>query len=226
MSHLTPSIPIAITKILKTAGIDFLFLDEERTICCGRPMMLTGKEQQARQLITSNKELILNSGAKLLITSCPICLRVFKEEYNLEIKILHHTQYLLELIKTGKIPLQTFFKRVAYHDPCDLGRGLGILKEPRELIRKIADPVRVEQDGNSSLCCGGSLGLLSVTPDQKDEITKETVRILCKENPELLITSCPLCKKTLSKFSPVKVVDIAELVYSSLPEFAEESVIR
>ena len=219
MSHLTPSIPKAMTGILKAAGINFLFLDEDRTICCGRPLILAGKEQQAHELLKSNKERILASGAKLLVTSCPICLRVFREEYQLEIKILHHTQYLLELIKKGKIPLQTYFKRVAYHDPCDLGRGLGIINEPRELLHKIADLVTVEQERSESLCCGGSLGIFTITPIQRDAITKATVQILLKDQPELLVTSCPLCKKTLAKHSTTEVVDIAELVVSSLPGF-------
>ncbi len=223
MSHLTPAIPKAITSILNAAGVNFLFLDKESTICCGRPLVLAGKEKQASELIRSNKERILASGAKILITSCPICLRVFHEEYQLEIKILHHTQYLLELIKKGKIPLQTYFKRVAYHDPCDLGRGLGIFNEPRELLQKVADPVNVEQERSESLCCGGSLGLFSITPAQRDAITKETVKILLKDQPELLVTSCPLCKKTLARHSTTKVVDIAELVASSLPEFAGNS---
>ena len=226
MSHLTPSIPKAVTNILSKAGTDFLFLDEDRSICCGRPMMLAGKVEQAKELISANKEKIIKSGAQLLVTSCPICLRVFKEDYHLDIRVLHHTQYILELIKTGKIPIQSYFKRVAYHDPCDLARGSGILQEPRELVRKIADPLPLEQEGTGALCCGGSLGLLSATPEQKDIITKETVRVLCMDDPELIITSCPLCKKTLSKFSPVRVVDIAEMVCTSIPEFVEEPVAR
>jgi len=224
MSHLTPAIPKAMTSILKAAGVNFLFLDEDRTICCGRPLILAGKEKQASELFRSNKERILASGAKLLVTSCPICLRVFQEEYELDIKILHHTQYLLELIKKGKIPLQTFFKRVAYHDPCDLGRGLGIIDEPRELLKKISDPVIVEQERTESLCCGGSLGIFTITPAQRDAITKATVQILLKDKPDLLVTSCPLCKKTLAKYSITEVVDIAELVSSSLPRFGRKNL--
>jgi Fe-S oxidoreductase len=217
MSHLTPAIPKAMTSILTAAGVNFLYLDKDQTICCGRPLVLAGKEQQAQELVASNKERIIASGARILVTSCPICLRVFQEEYQLGIKVLHHTQYLLELIKKGKIPIQAYFRRVAYHDPCDLGRGLGIYTEPRELLQKIADPVAVEQERSQSLCCGGSLGLFTITPEQRDAITKTTVQILLKEEPELLVTACPLCKKTLAKHSSVEVVDIAELVASSLP---------
>ena len=217
MSHLTPSIPKAMANILRTAGVDYLFLDEDGTICYGRPLSLAGKEKQAKELLQSNRNLILSSGAKILVTSCPICLRIFREEYNLDIEILHHTQYLLDLVRKGKIPLQTYFKRVAYHDPCDLGRGLGIYNEPRELLQKIADPVAVEQERSGSLCCGGSMGLLTISPEQRDAITRATVELLLKDKPDLLITSCPLCKKTLSKQSGTRVMDVAELLSSSLP---------
>jgi Fe-S oxidoreductase len=217
MSHLTPSITSAMTGIMKAAGVNFLFLDEERSICCGRPLTLAGKEDEAMQLMNANKALIQESGARVLVTSCPICLRVFKEKYQLDITILHHSQFLLDLIKKGKIPIQSYFKRVAYHDPCDLGRGLGILSEPRELIRKVSDPVILEHEKSDSLCCGGSLGLLNTSAFQRDQITKNTVGILVQDHPEILVTSCPLCKKTLAKFSHVRVADIAELVAEAIP---------
>ena len=217
MSHLTPAIPKAMKKILDTARVDYLFLDEDRSVCCGRPMMLAGKTSQAEDLVRQNRELILNSGAGTLVTSCPICFRVFKEEYKLEIRILHHTQYLLELIKKGKVPLQTYFRKVAYHDPCDLARGSGIIDEPRELLRKIADPVNTECDGKDGLCCGGSLGLLNTGSAERSSITKEALLPYLKDDPELLITACPLCKKTLAKHSPVQVMDIAELMEQAIP---------
>jgi Fe-S oxidoreductase len=218
MSHLTPTIPKAIQKILDVAGVDYLFLDEERSVCCGRPMMLAGKSGQAKDLVEHNKIKIRNSGAHTLVTSCPICFRVFREEYQLEIRILHHTQYLLELVKTGKIPLQAYFRKVAYHDPCDLGRGSSVYNDPRELLRKVADPVKIENEGKDSLCCGGSLGLLNARTEEKNRITKDALANYLQGDPEILVTACPLCKKTLEKFSPVEVVDIAELVMEAIPK--------
>ena len=217
MSHLTPSIPKAMKKILDVAGIDYYFLDEDHSICCGRPLMLAGKAGQARELIERNKAMIAASGAKILVTSCPICYRVFREDYQLDLTVVHHTQYILEQIKKGKVPLQAYFRKVAYHDPCDLGRGSGIFEAPRELLRKIADPVFVENEGKNAPCCGGSLGLLNANKEERDLITKKTVENYLVSDPELLVTSCPLCKKTLAKHSPVDVMDIAELVQSALP---------
>lgn len=222
MSHLTPTIPMAMKKILDVAGVDYLFLDEERSVCCGRPLMLAGKSRQAEDLVEQNKRKIMDSGANTLVTSCPICFRVFREEYKLELRILHHTQYLLELIKKGKVPLQAYFRRVTYHDPCDLGRGSGIFNEPRELLGKVADPVVTNHEGKDSLCCGGSLGLLNAGTEEKNKITKEALANYLKGDPEILVTACPLCKKTFAKLSPVQVMDIAELVMEAIPKGAGE----
>ncbi len=217
MSHLTPAIPRAMKKVLNTAGVDYLFLDEDGSVCCGRPLMLAGKSKQAEKLIEQNKRKIMDSGADTLVTSCPICFRIFSEEYKLEIRILHHTQYLLELIKKGKVPLQAYFRKTVYHDPCDLGRGSEIFNEPRELLQKISDPLSTSNESRQSLCCGGSLALLNASTEEKNKITKEALASYLECKPDILVTSCPLCKKTFSKHSPVRVMDVAELVVEAIP---------
>ncbi len=218
MSHLTPSIIRAMKGIMEHAGISFIHLDENRSVCCGRPLMIAGKDRQAHDLIECNKQLIRQTRAKILVTSCPICYRVFREEYNLPIRIQHHTQFILDLVKTGKIPLQGYFKKVAYHDPCDLGRGSGVYKAPRELLSKIADIVDVPQDENNAMCCGGSLGIFEASQEQRNAMTGEALKNMLTNQPDILATACPLCKKTFEKQSPVEVKDIAELVYQALPK--------
>ena len=217
MTHLTPGIIRSMLGILDRSGLNYKFLDKDKTICCGRPMMLAGKEQQAKEMIGNNIRLIESSNAKLLVTSCPICSRIFKEEYNLNIKVQHHTSFLLDLIKTGKIPLQAYFRKVAYHDPCDLGRGAQEYLAPRELLRKVSDLMDVKHQAHESLCCGGSLGMFTMTKDQRDKITKEALENLLESSPDVITTACPLCKKTFAKFSPVDVMDVSEIVYAALP---------
>ncbi|MFH1295767.1 MAG: (Fe-S)-binding protein [Bacteroidota bacterium] len=130
MTHLTPAIIRAMEGILKHAGVDYLFIDKKGTVCCGRPMMLSGKYEQTEKLVLFNRELILRSGAHTLVTSCPICFRVFMEEYKLPVRVMHHSQFLLELIKTGKIPLQAYHRKVAYHAPATWGEEVGNATHP------------------------------------------------------------------------------------------------
>jgi len=216
MSHLTPTIPRAMVEILRHAGINFTFLDKDGSICCGRPLMLAGRDKQANELIEFNKALLRNTHAKLLVTSCPICYRIFREEYNLPIRIQHHTQFLMDLVKTGKIELKKQFTRVAYHDPCDLGRGSRVYTAPRELLQKVSDPVFVAEENSNALCCGGSLGLFTISGQQRDAVTKGALDCLLQKKPDVLATACPLCKKTFAKHSEVPVMDIAELICQSL----------
>jgi Fe-S oxidoreductase len=218
MTHLTPSVKNAMLSIMKTAGVRYHFMDEDGGSCCGRPLMMAGNHQSAKILIDHNKSIIEKCQAKMLVTSCPICLKAFREEYNLSIETLHHSQFIQLLIDKGKIKPERTGLQVTYHDPCELGRGLGIYQEPREVIRNVAGLIDVEQQEHNSLCCGGSLGNTQISHYQKDELSAETIRILTKDSPDKIITSCPLCKKTLGKGMENEVMDIAELVVKGLTQ--------
>lgn len=217
MTQLTPKIMRAMKKIMTAAGEEFDFLDENGGICCGRPMMLSGKKTEAQTMIEKNTELIRKSGATKLVLSCPICYKVFKEEYHLEgIEIQHHTQYIDELIKNGKLKVNKNDANYVYHDPCELGRAFGVYDEPREVLEKIGNLRRAKSEKELSICCGGSLGSFNLTQQERDEITENSVNDLMFNNPDEIVTACPLCLKTFSKKAPVQVKDIAEIVCSHL----------
>jgi Fe-S oxidoreductase len=215
MTHLTPTIKHAMTGIMKKAGVKYLFLDEDGSICCGRPLLLAGELDSANKLVLKNTQLINDSGAKTFVTSCPICYKMFKEEYNLNIEVLHHTQYLLQLAEAGKISLNQTDATLVYHDPCDLGRGTKSYKEPRKLLMKTAHIADIEFEKKYSLCCGGSLGDLKLSYATREKITNHALTHLLEPQPDKLITACPLCKKTFAKSSSVEVLDIAEWVEAS-----------
>ena len=219
MSHLTPTITCSMKKIFEIAKENYEFLDAEGSICCGRPMMLTGKVKEAKALIEKNTELIKNSGAKRLVLSCPICYKVFKEEYQLEgIEVLHHTQYINKLIESDKLEIDRDDKRYVYHDPCELGRAFGIYDEPRNIIDNIGLLTPGKSNKDMSVCCGGSIGSITMTLEERDEITKNSIKDLMHNNPEEIVTACPLCLKTFARLAPVKVRDIAEIVAKNIVE--------
>ena len=211
MTHLTPGIVAAMKKLVAESGEKVWFMDEQESVCCGRPQLLAGEAESAMRLIEHNRQLITGSGAKLLVTSCPICLTVFVREYNLGIEVLHHSQYLLRLTRSQKIRPKPALLKIAYHDPCELGRGNAIYEEPRQLINSSAILVKTKHEKQMSLCCGGSLGNLQLNADQQNLILDETLQSLTAANPDIIATSCPLCKKTFQKSSPVPVLDIAEI---------------
>ncbi len=216
MTHLTPAIKNSMLKILNASGVRYKFIDENGGVCCGRPLMLAGNDKEARELINFNSKLILKSGAKTLVTSCPICYKVFRESYYLDIEVLHHTQFIKNLISEGSLKLNFMRKTVAYHTPCDLGRGSGVYDEPREVLSHVSRLQRTDVDDENSLCCGGSLGNMKISYKQKHRIALDAATALTKDNPDILATSCPLCKKTLAAATETKVEDIAEIVAEAI----------
>ena len=217
MSHLTPKIIRSMKKIFEMANENYEFLDAEDSICCGRPMMLTGKAKEAKALIDKNTELIKKSGAKRLVLSCPICYKVFKEEYQLEgIEVLHHTQYINELIENDRLDIDRSDKRYVYHDPCELGRAFGVYDEPRNIIDNIGLLTQGKSDKDMAVCCGGSIGSITMTLEDRDEITKSSIKDLMTNHPEEIVTACPLCLKTFARLAPVNVKDIAEIVAENI----------
>jgi Fe-S oxidoreductase len=216
MTHLTPAIYRSVTSILDHAGVDYVFLDEGGGACCGRPLMTSGNFAAAQELIEHNKKLIQNSHAEILLTSCAICYKVFNEDYRLPVKVMHHSQYFLELAEAGRLHLSSMQLKAAYHDPCELGRGSGVYEEPRKLLGMAVKLVKTNGEKHSALCCGGSLNNIMLNNAERSAISKATVRELTVNHPDILVTSCPLCKKTFCKTSHIPVKDIAEVVAESL----------
>jgi Fe-S oxidoreductase len=212
MTHLTPSIEKAMIKILEKAGTDFVFIDKDGGACCGRPMMLSGNFEGAEKLIEFNRNNILKSCADILVTSCAICYKVFKSNYDLPLKVLHHSEFILELVKSGKININKSGLRAVYHDPCELGRGSKVYEEPRELLSHALELVSTGYDRENALCCGGSLGNIMLGYEEKNKINAAVWKEMMVNDPEMLVTACPLCKKTFNKNAPVPVRDIAEII--------------
>lgn len=218
MTHLTPTIKRAMTQLLDSAGVNYTFIDEDGTICCGRPLMLSGEEESAKKLVKKNADLFMSTGAKILVTSCPICYKVFNEDYPLTMEVLHHTQYLNRLVKEGKLNPLKNGATLVYHDPCDLGRGSKVYQEPRELLLSTASLAEPEFEEKFSVCCGGALGNFQLNYDTREKITNAALSIMLKPEPDKLITACPLCKKTFAKSSSVEVLDVAEWLVRSIPD--------
>ena len=223
MTHLTPSIKKSMIHILDYAGIDYWFMDEEKSPCCGRPLMQAGQYEAAQKLICNNEFKIQESGASYLIVSCPICYKVFKEDYHLpHVKVLHHSEYILQLIRSNLITPEKTKINAVYHDPCELGRGEHVYLPPRQLLSDFVELIPTKYDSDDSLCCGGSLSNIKIQMAQRDIVTHDAVNSYLSYNPDILITSCPLCKKTFVRTNKIPVKDIAEVVSESISKSVEK----
>ena len=213
MTNLTPAISRSMTSILEKAGADYEIMDRDGGLCCGRPMWMAGRLDQARQMVEKNREIIMSSGATILLLSCPICYKIFKERYKLEgIEVLHHTEYIERLINTGRITIEKDEMRFVYHDPCELGRGCGVYEAPRNVMKNAGELVEAGKSGKESVCCGGSLGSLTLSFDRRRALTENALKNLTVAAPEVIVTACPLCLSTFNRYADRPVKDIAEVV--------------
>ena len=216
MTHLTPSITKSMLKILEASGVNYSFIDEHGGVCCGRPLMLAGQDKEARELINYNSQRIWKSGAHTLVTSCPICYKVFKESYYLDVEVIHHTQFIKKLIEDGSIKLNFLHKKVVYHSPCELGRGSGVYDAPKEVLSHVSKLDKSNFEDENSLCCGGSLANMKISSPDRRKIAIQAANELTKSDPDILATACPLCKKTFSGVTEKRVADISEIVAEAL----------
>jgi Fe-S oxidoreductase len=219
MTHLTPSIIKSMKEIFAAAKVKYWFLDEDKTACCGRPLIQIGQYESANKLIEHNRNQILNSGVKKLVVSCPICYKVFKEDYALPgILVMHHSEFLLELFADKRLPVFKLPLRVVYHDPCELGRGSGIYHQPRLLLDEYVKLVSTKTEKEKAYCCGGSLANIKIQMNERNKIRDWALESYLNYNPDALVTSCPLCKKTFAKSNKVNTYDISEIIFMSLSQ--------
>ena len=191
--------------------------DREGGVCCGRPLKLAGETDSARKMMRYNTELFRKHGITTLVTSCPICLKVFREDYHLEgIEVLHHSEYMLRLIRAGRIRLEHGTTRFTYHDPCELGRGSGIYDEPRAVIEAIGELLEPSSTRENALCCGSSVANTAISDSQQVRIARSVAAELEQTGADVIVTACPLCKKAIGRGTRREIRDLSEIVAAAV----------
>lgn len=218
MTLLTPNTLSAMQRIFDAAGEKVWWADKDGGVCCGRPLMLSGEIDSAKKMIDYNKALFEKHNITTLVTSCPICLRVFREEYQLSgIEILHHSEYILRLIKQGRLSVNyTASHSYTYHDPCELGRGCGIYDQPRDVIEAVGTLLEPKHSRKNALCCGSSVANTSINDQQQLSIARSVAQELDATGASTVVTACPLCKKAIARASQHEVVDLSEIIANNL----------
>ncbi|MBU4534481.1 MAG: (Fe-S)-binding protein [Euryarchaeota archaeon] len=206
----------ATETVLNAAGVNFEYLDEEE--CCGSVLLRTGYGEDAQKLMEKNIEKFKN---QTILVSCGGCYRSLKMDYKemigAELDVIHTSQLFNELIVQGKIKLKNSREKIAYHDPCHLGRHLGEFEAPRNIIRKVGELVEMEHHHEKSRCCGSGGGVKSAYPELSGKIAREKIKEIEKTGPDLITTTCPFCKLNLSDHG-LEVWDMSEFVVMFLEE--------
>lgn len=219
-------VTISLTRVLKAAGVDFAVLGEAET-CCGDPARRAGYEFQFQLMAEQNIEIFKSHHIQEIITSCPHCFNIIKNEYPKyggQFRVLHYTQLLWELIKQGRLSLSKEVKTVlTYHDPCYLGRYNGIYDEPRKILQMIPQ-ARIKEMRRSrqrSFCCGGGGGHMWIEEQPgTPKISQRRIEDVLKTGVDTVVTSCPYClqmfEESIENKDALKVKDLIEIVELSL----------
>jgi len=180
-----------IISVLERCGIDPLIVEET---CCGYFAEAAGFEDDFERIRQRFTETYGVQPDQEILTLCPTCTVTLRERYGLKVK--HAIVAVAERI--GQLNPRQLELRATYHDPCHLGRMLGILDEPRDILRALGvDLVEMEHNRTFSSCCGGGGGVADTDPDLALEVAKNRIRDALSVGVENLITVCPTCEPTL-----------------------------
>ncbi|MHA2008602.1 MAG: (Fe-S)-binding protein [Promethearchaeota archaeon] len=225
-SALTPDIKrvaIATAKIFNKLGIDFSVFGEQE-VCCGSVGMRTGDKSSFEKVSEKNVKLFKDRGIKRIVTSCAGCYRTFKKDYGdaLEgIDVLHSVEFLNEIITKKDINLKNLDIKTTYHDPCHIGRHMGLYEAPRNLLSKISNITEMKTNRVGAMCCGAGGGVKKGFPELSMEMATNRVKEAVETGAEYLVSTCPFCWRNLNDAieasgSNIKMVDLVELLLESI----------
>lgn len=221
----------AFATILSHVGIKYAILGKEE-MCTGDPARRAGNEFLFQMMAYQNIQLLNTYGIKKIVTICPHCFNIFKNEYpelGGSYEVVHHTTFLQNLIDDGRIKLTDAIafkgKKITYHDSCYLGRGNGIYEAPRKVLEALdAELIEMKRCRKNGLCCGAGGGQMFKEEEAgSTRINLERSAEAIATGAEIVAAACPFCNTMLTdgvkhaeKEDSVRVLDVAEIVAQSL----------
>jgi heterodisulfide reductase subunit D len=221
----------ALALILNRAGIKFGILGKEES-CTGDPARRAGNEFIFQMMAYKNIQTLNEYGVKKIVTACPHCFNILKNEYpelGGQYEVVHHSEFLQQLLDEGKIRIKEggSFKgrRITYHDSCYLGRSNHIYEAPRQVLESLdAELIEMKRCRSKGLCCGaGGAQMFKEEEKGNNRVNYERTQEALACGAQIIASACPFCNTMLTdgvkhegKEEEVRVMDIAELIQASL----------
>ncbi len=212
--------------VLNAIGEPFTMLPPEEEVCCGFPLFITGQHDLLKELVERLVDGYRAKGVRTLLCSCPCCVNIMSRDWpllygkELPFAVRHITQFVSDALKKGKLRLaKDLHESVIYHDPCYLSRGVGVIEEPREVLKGIPGLKLLEFDRNrlNSRCCGSGGAARKVYHENAIAMGRLTIDEAVKKKADRLILSCPACYAKVNEAmegykNQIRITDIMELV--------------
>jgi Fe-S oxidoreductase len=221
----------AFAAILNKVGVKYAILGKEEA-CTGDPARRAGNEFLFQMMAYNNIQILNGYGIKKIVTTCPHCFNILKNEYaelGGHYEVIHHSTFLQQLIDEGKIKLKeegSFKgKKISYHDSCYLGRANNIYEAPRKVLEVLdAELIEMKRCKSNGLCCGAGGAQMFKEDEPGDKrINIERADEALGTGASVIAAACPFCNtmildgvKNREKENEVQVLDIAELIQQSL----------
>jgi Fe-S oxidoreductase len=216
-------------SIFDKLGISYATLGMEEW-CCGDHMLRMGEKGLFEELSMHNIEMFKKFNAEKIVTLSPHCYNTFKNDKpyaDEKLNVQHYTQFLAEAIRQGRIkPSKAFSKKVAYHDPCFLGKRNEVYDAPREVLHAISglELVEMRRTKQSSFCCGGGAGRVwteEAVPEKRPCVDR--VKEALDLGVDIIAVACPFCVTTLE--DAVKVLDVEnKITVKDILELLKEAI--
>jgi Fe-S oxidoreductase len=214
---------VSTATLLQAAGVDFAILGP-RESCTGDPARRMGNEYVFQEFAQQNVATLDGAGVKKIIASCPHCFNTLANEYpdfggNYE--VVHHSEFLAELLRDGRLSPAGSETSITYHDSCYLARHNDVLEGPRELVAAVGKPVEMKRSGKNTFCCGAG-GAHMWMEERGTPINDARVREAADTGAETLAVACPFCTVMLddgvkAAGKQLRVVDVSTLLVEALP---------
>jgi len=220
-------VTLAMARILDAAGVSWGILGKEEK-CCGDSLRRLGNEYLFDRMARENVALFKEKRVQKVITQCPHCFTVLKNDYRqygLELEVIPHAEFLEALLRQGKLQLKaTEAGRVVFHDSCYLGRHNGIYQAPRSVLELATGsaPSEMERNRVNSFCCGAGGGRMWMEEQLGDRINLNRVSEALVSSPDTICVTCPYCMTMMEDglkdqgYGDTQVLDIAEVVAQGL----------
>ena len=227
----------AVAELLYISGVKFAVLGARET-CTGDPARRAGNEFLyqilARENIDTFNEVYANyKGKKKVVVTCPHCFTTIGRDYKqqgFELEMLHHTQLLNTLVKTGRLkPVTQSSNSLTYHDPCYLGRHNQIYEPPRELLESTGvELIEMPRNQERSFCCGAGGGRMWMEEKLGTRINMNRVEEAINTGAKEVAVACPFCRVMVSdgvtaKGSDTNVIDVAQVLLRSVKSESNQS---